>query len=143
MTVVDERVAAPATPVTLPDGHRLVPALIGRTVDTATHAWVPCPEWCTQDHSTDRQVAIEDIWHSGEYVDLEMPHRDGTELLAYFRLGLDPYSSDEAKRRPFILGEDGFTASGRYMDPEHVEAMCDKAIASLEKLRAMARVIQG
>lgn len=132
-------VATPASPVA-PAGHRLVPALVGRP-DNAQHVWIPCPEWCTQDHATDRQVAIEDIWHSGEYVDLEMPHRDGMELLAYFRLGLDPYSSESAKRRPFIFGEDGFTASGRYMDLEHVEAMCDRAIASLEKLRAMARSI--
>ncbi|WP_280843339.1 hypothetical protein [Streptomyces sp. SAI-119] len=83
-------------------------------------------------------AAIEDIWHSGEYVDLELPHRDGSELLAYFRLGLDPYSSDPAKRRAFVFGEDGFTANGRYMDPEHVEAMCNKAEAAIEQLRAMA-----
>lgn len=132
-------VATPAPPVA-PAGHRLVPALIGRP-DNAQHAWIPCPEWCTQDHSTDRQVAIEDVWHSGDFVDLNMPHRDGSELLVYFRLSLDPYSSDEDKRRPFIFAEDGFTADGRHMDPAHVEEFCDKAIANLEKLRAVARGI--
>lgn len=134
--------AAPATS-TVPPGYRLVPALIGRP-DSAQHVWVPCPtEWCTQDHANDRQVSVEDIWHSGPDVDIELPHRDGTELLAYFRLGLDPYSSDEDKRRPFVFAEDSFTAEGRYMDPEHVEAMCDKAEASIAKLRAMARACRS
>jgi hypothetical protein len=84
---------------------------------------------------------VEDVWHSGDFVDLNMPHRDGSELIAYFRLGLDPYSSDPAKRRPFVYGEDGFTADGRFMDAAHVEAMCDKAEAAIAQLRAMARAI--
>lgn len=132
-------VVVAATPVTLPPGHRLVPALIGRP-DNATHVWLPCPTmWCTIDHSTDRQVAVEDVWHSGDYVDMELPHRDGTELLTYFRLGVDPYSRDENKRQTFVFAEDGTTANGYYMDPEHVEEFCDKAIVQLEKLRTMAR----
>ena len=130
---------ATAAPVVSP-GYRLVPALVGRP-DSATHVWVPCPVWCHIDHSTDRQVAIEDIWHGGNMVDIELPHRDGHELLAYFRLGLDPYSSDESKRQTFVFAEDGTTANGYYMDPEHVEEFCDKAIASLEKLRALARSV--
>lgn len=126
-----------STPTVRP-GFRLVQALIGRP-DDAQPVWIECPEWCTQSHATDRQVAVEDIWHSGEYVDLELPHRDGTELLAYFRLGLDTYSRDENKRRPFVFGEDGNTANGYYMDPEHVDAMCDQAEKSIARLRAMAR----
>lgn len=141
MTVATSASVVPAqdsaTPVTPPPGFRLVPALIGRP-ENATHVWLPCPEWCDQDHAIDRQVAVEDVWHSGPFVDLEMPHRDGSELLAYFRLGLDPYSSDEAKRRPFVYGEDGFTADGRHMDAQHIEAMCDKAEKAIAQLRAMA-----
>lgn len=129
--------AASVTPPTLSPGFRLVPALVGRP-DNAQHCWIPCPDWCNQDHSTDRTVAVEGIWHSGDYVDLEMPHRDGAELLAYFRLGSDPYSSDPARRGTFVFGEDGFTANGRYMDPAHVDAMCDKAEAAIAQLRAMA-----
>ena len=130
-----------ATPVSLPADFELVPALIGRP-GNATHVWLPCPTaWCTIDHSTDRQVAIEDVWHSGEFVDIELPHREGTELLAYFRLGVDPYSEDPGKRRPFLFAEDGNTANGYYMDAKHVAAFCDKAIASLEHLRALAQGI--
>ncbi|MPY47111.1 DUF6907 domain-containing protein [Streptomyces acidicola] len=131
--------AAPAAPSVSPD-FRLVPALIGRE-GSARHVWIEDPAWCTQDHANDRQVAVEDIWHSGPDVDIELPHRDGTELLAYFRMGLDPYSSEEDKRRPFIFAEDGTTANGYYMDPQHVAEFCDKTIANLEKLRDMARAI--
>lgn len=129
--------SAISTPTVRP-GFRLVQALIGRP-DNAQPVWIECPEWCTQSHATDRQVAVEDVWHSGEYVDMELPHRDGVELLAYFRLGLDPYSRDENKRRPFVFAEDGNTANGYYMDPEHVDAMCDQAEAAIGRLRAMAR----
>ncbi|NUS14081.1 MAG: hypothetical protein HOY69_22190 [Streptomyces sp.] len=143
---VPETCAAPQTkstesPVTPPAGFRLVPALIGRP-GTAQHVWLPCPEWCDQDHANERQVAVEDVWHSGPYADLNMPHREGSELLAYFRLGLDPYSSDPARRRPFVFAEDGFTANGRYMDAGHVESMCDEAEAAIARLRAMAQAVR-
>ena len=90
-TVVPAQTSAPEASVTptAPEGFRLVPALVGRP-GNAHLVHVPCPVWCDQSHAADRQVSIEDIWHSGPYVDLEMPHRDGSELLAYFRLGLDP-----------------------------------------------------
>lgn len=130
-------VATPELPV-VPAGCRLVPALVGRP-ESAQHVWIACPDWCHIRHATDRKVAVEDIWHSGDFVDLELPHRDGAELLAYFRLGLNPYSSDENKRRPFIFAEDANTAMGYYMDPAHVDALCDKAEKSITQLRAMAR----
>ncbi|NEA52383.1 hypothetical protein [Streptomyces sp. SID10815] len=132
---------ASAVPVVSP-GFRLVPALIGLP-GSAVHVWVPCPVWCHIDHSKDRQVAVEDVWHGGDYVDLELPHRGGKELLAYFRLGSDPYSSDESKRGTFVFAEDGMTANGHYMDPEHVEEFCERTIASLERLRALARSVAG
>lgn len=135
-TVAPEPDSTPAASVTT----RLVPTLIGRSMDpNPITVWIECPSWCKFDHATDRNVAVEDVWHSSEFVDLEMPHREGTELLAYFRLTLDPYSNDPTKRRPFISGEDGFTANGRHMNPEHIESMCDKVEASIVKLRSMAR----
>lgn len=119
-------------------GFSLVQALVGRSQDNAALVWIEDPEWCTINHATDRVVAVEDIWHSSDFVDLELPHRDGTELLAYFRLGLDTYSSDESKRRPFIFCEDGTTANGYYADPEHIDAMCDKAEKAIAQLRALS-----
>lgn len=122
---------------TLKPGFRLVPTLIGRP-DNAAPVWIECPSWCHIDHANDRQVAIEDVWHSGDFVDLELPHRDGKELLAYFRLGLDPYSNDPAKRRTFVYGEDGDAVDGRYMDPQHIRDFCDRTEAAITQLRALA-----
>ena len=140
MTLAPEAGPAPAASVTPTpaSGFELVPALIG-CPGAAHHVLIPCPTaWCRIDHATDRRVAVEDVWHEGEYVDLVLPHRDGSELLAYFRLGLDPCSEDEDRRRPFVYGEDGFTANGRFMDAAHVEAMCDKAEAAIAELRRLA-----
>ncbi len=47
------------------------------------------------------------------------------------------------ERRPFMVAEDGCTANGYPMDPRHAEEFCDKAIASLEKLRAIASSLKG
>ncbi|MFH8799674.1 DUF6907 domain-containing protein [Streptomyces sp. NPDC017936] len=125
-------------------GFRLVPTLIGRPSDpNPATVWIECPTWCTLEHANDRQIAIEDVWHSGDFVDLVLPHRDGTELLAYFRLGLDPYSSDADKRRTFVYGEDGEGVHGRYMDPDHIDEMCDRMQAAMEQLRALARAARA
>ncbi|MQY32612.1 hypothetical protein SRB17_05660 [Streptomyces sp. RB17] len=129
---------APAVPA----GFRLVPTLIGRPGNVAT-VWIQCPTWCHIDHANDRQVAVEDVWHSGDFVDLELPHRGGKELLAYFRLGLDPYSSDPAKRRTFVYGEDGDSVDGRYMDPQHIRDFCDRTEAAIAQLRALAEAAEA
>jgi len=115
-----------------------VPALVGRP-DNAAVVHLPCPEWCTQRHDTDRVVAVEDVWHSSDHIDIELPHRDGSQLLALFQLGLEPYSHDESLRRLFVFAEDG--SDCYYLDAEHVEAMCDQGIARLEALRAMAQAV--
>jgi hypothetical protein len=142
-TLVPEQAIAPVaaseSSVTLPPGHRLVPALIGQS-DNATYAWIPCPAWCTQDHSGERQAAVEDVWHTGPYVDIELPHRDGLQLLAFFRLGLEPYSPDPGKRGLFVFAEDG--SDCYFLDKGNVDEFCDKASAQLEKLRTLARGLE-
>ena len=123
---------------TIKPGFRLVPTLIGRP-DNAATVWIECPtSWCHIDHANDRQVAVEDVWHSGDFVDLELPHRDGKELLAYFRLGLDPSSKDPAKRRTFVYCEDGDSVNGRYMDAQHIRDFCDRTEAAIRQLRQLA-----
>lgn len=127
-------------PSVVSSGFRLVPALIGRA-ESASTVWIECPEWCTLDHATDRQVALEDVWHCGEYADLEMPHRNGTELVTYARLGLDPYSRDDNMRRMFAFLEDGSSVPGCYMDADHLDQFADNLAAFAEKIRAMARSV--
>ncbi|MGW4434713.1 DUF6907 domain-containing protein [Streptomyces sp. NPDC004596] len=123
-------------------GFRLVPTQIGTPEKTVT-AWIECPSWCTLDHANDRQVALEDVWHSGEFVDLEMPHSTGSVLLAFFRLGLDPYSNDPAHRVPFIFGEDGESSQGRYLTPDDLDRFCDQAEDTVAKLREMAQACRA
>lgn len=128
--------------ISLKPGYRLVPTLIGRP-DNAATVWIECPTWCTLDHANDRQVAVEDVWHSGDFIDLEMPHQDGTELLAYFRLGLDPCSDDPAKRRPFVYGEDGDSATGRHMSAEDIREFCARMERTAAQLRMLADAVDA
>ncbi|WP_316740458.1 DUF6907 domain-containing protein [Streptomyces sp. MK7] len=127
----------PADRSPLQPGYRLVPTQIGQPGNTAT-VWISCPLFCTIDHANERQIAVEDVWHSGDLIDLEMPHHDGSALLAFFRLGLDPHSSNPAQRIPFIFAEDGDSSVGRYMTPDDLERFCDQAAETLAQLRAMA-----
>ena len=118
---------------------RIVPALIdGQSV------YLPCPIWCTIDHVRDNQKFLEDVWHSGPFADLEVPRRDSTPgLMAYARIGLDPFSRDERMRLPFIFIEDGNSAEGSYMEAEHAETFADSLVAFAEKVRGMARVMKA
>lgn len=128
--------AGPAAPLTT---GSIVPALVdGQTV------YIQCEAWCTNDHVRDSQKFLEDIWHSGPFADLEAPHRNGTpSVLAYARLGLDPFASDEAMRRPFLFVEDGVSGEGSYMDAEHADQFADNLEAFAAKVRAMGRELKA
>lgn len=119
--------------------ERIVPALIdGQSV------YLPCPSWCTIDHVRSGEKFLEDVWHSGEFFDLEAPRRNGTpSLLAYARVGLDPFSRDEEMRSPFIFVEDGNTAEGSYLGSPEAKQFAANLIAFGEKIMAMADAIEG
>jgi len=120
-------------------GTRIVPALID-----GQRCFLECPTWCVIDHVRDNQKFLVDVWHSGEFVDLESPRRDETPMLfACARLGIDPFSSDEAMRHPFLFIEDGASAEGSYLDPEHAETFADNLVAFAEKIRAMGRALKA
>lgn len=126
----------PSAPLT--DQH-IVPALVdGQTV------YLQCPTWCNVDHVRDSQKFLEDVWHSGTFADLEAPRRNGSpSLLAYARLGLDPFSRDEDMRQPFIFVEDGGSGDGSYMEAEHAEQFADNLEAFAQKIRGMAAAMRG
>lgn len=120
-------------------GKRIVPALID-----GSSVYLDCPTWCTIDHVRDNQKFLEDVWHSGPFADLETPRRGNTPgLMAYARIGLDPFSRDDEMRRPFIFVEDGNSAEGSYMEAEHAETFADNLIAFAEKIRGMAAAIKA
>lgn len=47
-------------------GHRLVPALIGRSTEPGTVVYIECPSWCIVDHVAEKTAFLEDINHQGE-----------------------------------------------------------------------------
>lgn len=118
---------------------RIVPAMID-----GQRVFIECPTWCTIDHVRENQKFIVDVWHSGEFADLEAPRRNGTpDLLAYARLGIDPFSNDAAMRRPFLFVEDGSSAEGSYLDAEHADTFADNLVAFAEKIRTMGRALKA
>lgn len=137
MSTTVQPAATTAAPLS---AQHIVPALVdGQTV------YIECPTtWCTIDHVRDSQKFLVDVWHSGTFADLEAPRRGDTpSLLAYARLGMDPFSEDEAMRRPFIFVEDGSSAEGSYMDAEHAEQFADNLVAFAEKVRSMGRALKA
>lgn len=118
---------------------RIVPALID-----SQRVFLECPIWCTIDHVRENQKFLVDVWHSGNFADLEAPRSSGIpDLLAYARLGIDPFSSDETMRRPFLFVEDGSSAKGSYLDADNAEKFADNLVAFAEKIRAMGRVLKA
>jgi len=118
---------------------RIVPALID-----GQRVFLECASWCTIDHVRDNQKFLEDVWHSGPFADLEVPRRGNTPgLMAYARIGMDPFSRDEQMRVPFIFVEDGNSAEGSYMEADHAETFADNLVAFAEKIRAMGRALKA
>lgn len=140
MTVVDERVAAPATPVTLPPGHRLVPARVGRPGNVQTIG-IPCPEWCSQDHVDDWQYDVEDIEHYGPMFGVQVPTvlDEDTALYEWFgRVNSEPGSHDPRLRGTYVLVGDCSREDAR-LTPDMTDALADELIAFALRLRAAAR----
>jgi len=117
---------------------RIVPALID-----GSPVYLDCPTWCTIDHVRDNQKYLVDVWHSGPFADLEAPRRGSTPgLVAYARLGLDPFSEDEEMRKPFVFVEDGNSAEGSYMGKAEATQFAANLIAFGEKVLAMANAFE-
>src|ERR1044072_4095687 len=140
MTVVDERTPASATPVTLPPGHRLVPALIGRPGHVQTIG-IPCPNWCSQDHVDDWQYDAEDIEHYGPMFGTQVPSvlNEETALYQWYgRVNSDPGSDDPRLRAAHVLVGD-CSREDAQLTPDMTDDLADELIAFSLKLRAAAR----
>lgn len=130
-----QSVAEPTSTSTPP---RLVPALVADKP-----VWIECPSWCVLDHVAENDRFLEDVYHSGEMADLEVPRFNGDPaLLAFIRLGLDSFGSKPELRMPFLVLEDGAgSGDGVYMRPEQAEEFADGLVAFAERVRGMARTI--
>ncbi|MEV8523177.1 hypothetical protein AB0451_03315 [Streptomyces sp. NPDC052000] len=135
-TVVPEQAVVPVS--AQPAAPRLVPA---RVADKPI--WLECADWCVLNHVAENNRFLEDVYHSGEMVDLEAPRFNGDPvLLAFVRLGLDSFGSDPELRTPFLVLEEGAgTGEGVYMRPEQAEEFANGLVAFAGQVLAMARTI--
>jgi hypothetical protein len=125
-------------PITQPVlNSRLSPALI-----KGTRIYVECPDWCTVDHVDENANHVEDVWHAGDYADLEASRINGrSDLVAFARIGVDPQSNDPDMRNPFVVVDDG--GEGFYMTPEQADQFAANLDAFADRIRAMARTAKG
>ncbi|MEU3105592.1 DUF6907 domain-containing protein [Streptomyces griseoflavus] len=92
--VPSQPTAATVRPSVKP-GHRLVPALVGRSTDPGTIVYVECPDWCVVDHVADRNVFLEDISHRGERKSLPLTPSRGDMVPVEVYLSQWPASGDD------------------------------------------------
>lgn len=119
--------------VTAPPVHRVVPAVV-----SGARIFIECPSWCTIDHADSPEGHLVDIWHGSDYADLKVPRMDNTpDLLAFARLGLDPYSPKAERRTPFVTVDDG--GEGFDMTPDQADEFAANLEAFAAQIRAMAR----
>ncbi|MFB7605256.1 DUF6907 domain-containing protein [Streptomyces gardneri] len=118
---------------------RLVPTSI-----SGARVHIECPSWCTNDHSTDRALSAEDLWHGSEYEDLMAPvidRADTTDVVLFARLGLDPGSQNPLRRSPFIVVADSSDATN--MTPDGADVFADNLEAFAAQIRQLARAARG
>lgn len=130
MTVIDSRPVEPAASVTT----RLVPARVD-----GNEIAVPCPSWCSLDHVAENPRHVVDVYHFGEYASLEMP-REGQSpaLLAFARVGMDPFSSNARHREPYLYVEDGACGTDGYQRRGEAQQFARNLMAFAEKVLALS-----
>ena len=148
MTVsIPEPVVAAPTPTPLPVASpvpRLAPALIGRPGSAQT-VYVPCPEFCTDNHSVDRQVAVEDITHGSDMFSVSVPTMaapDTDHYMLFARVSSDPASEDPRMRAAHVLVGD-CSAEDAYLTPGMTDEAAADLIAFAMRMKDLARTARA
>jgi hypothetical protein len=117
---------------------RLVPAVV-----SGQQIHIECPSsWCTVDHVAKPEGFLVDVWHVGDYADLNAPRiGKDPQLVLFARLGIDPYASEPERRQAFVTVDDG--GEGFYMTPDLADQFADNLVAFAEQIRTMARTARG
>lgn len=130
--------ALPAMPAQPRPVRRVVPALI----DCAP-LYVDCPDWCTLDHVTQNEGALEDLYHSGVEATLFVPVpgeiSGGPQLLITAKLNEDPYLRRREGRGTRVCvdtGQDPFMLTAR-----EANEFADDLVAFAARVRAAARTL--
>ena len=130
MTVIDSTPPEAAASVTT----RLVPARVD-----GNEIAVPCPPWCTLDHVKENPRQLVDLYHFSEYVGLEMPREDQSPgLLAFARVGMDPFSSNPNRRKPYLYVEDGGGSTDGYQNRSEAQQFARNLMAFAERVLALS-----
>lgn len=123
--------AVPAAGLT-PTPSRLSPALV-----KGQRILVECPHWCTVDHVADPENFVEDIWHAGNYANLEVPQVNRKDdLFAFARLGFDPEAGIT------VIHVDDHS-EGFDMSPEQAATFAANLRAFADQIDAMAKTAKG
>ncbi|MFF7577545.1 DUF6907 domain-containing protein [Streptomyces sp. NPDC008061] len=99
--------------------------------------YIECPAWCTKDHVYDGETALIDVYHSGDPVDLMVPHLgEDAQPLVHVRLNADTFATDVPLQAPMLVVDD--ETDTFHMSPEQGLKFADDLIAFAEQVRAMA-----
>ncbi|MEV7427029.1 hypothetical protein [Streptomyces sp. NPDC091212] len=136
LTPTDATVSLPG-PYT-PD-KRLVPATVSGGI-----VHVECFDWCTTGHMDEDLRNLEDLDHGGKHNDVNVSHmhdNGAPHFLFGARLVADPYSSDPAARRPYVVLNDGLEDVS--LTPDQTDATADRLTAVTQQMRGMARIARS
>ncbi|MDV9168762.1 hypothetical protein R6V09_01210 [Streptomyces sp. W16] len=125
-------------------GHRLVPATIQFFDQIARTVWIECPDWCTDDHVENPQLAVEDIVHTSDSQDFGI-HTLGSPRLVfelYARITSDAYDRNPQLRQATVAVDDG---DGEYafLSPDMADDLADRLVAFASRIRQLSRTARA
>lgn len=132
--------SSPAAASIAPVVDSPAPARLTSVVVRGVPLSVPCPSWCTVDHSSVDLLFLEDLSHQGGTVSLPVPAFGGQEeqvLIA--RVMQFPFSPTAEGRGPRVALEAADDSDPARLDAAGVESVAD----SLEQHAAVLRDLAG
>lgn len=106
--------------------------------------FVSCPAWCSERHSEEPEVAVEDITHYSDIAFIQVPTllSENAHSELYCRVTSDPASEDPRRRTAHVLYGDG-SGVDAYLTPDMADAAADDLAVFVEELRAKARIARS
>lgn len=134
MTNLNIAPAPQATP-----GRRLVPATIKFFDQIARTVWIECPDWCTDDHVENAQLAVEDIIHSSDTTDLGIGTLENERLVfeLHAQIRTEPDDRDPRLRQAHIVVDEG--GEDALLTPDMADNLADRMIAFAAQIRQLSR----
>lgn len=122
-------------------GHHLAPVEIRRGGNAPQVVFVPCADWCVEDHVTNFVHFIEDVDHKGAEFSVSIPSFWSDAQPAYelsAAVASDPMSSDPRMRAAHIVMGDSGSVDA-YLTPDMADDVADDLENLAAKMREHAR----